>query len=665
VAAVAASAFAPILGNGWLDQLDDQANFLQNPEFTGLGPATLGWSWSTRLLGVWQPLAWVLLQAQRSLFGPGAWGFHLASLVLHALVASSVYALVLELVALGTGDPGLRDRPMFHALCGVAASLYAAHPLRTEVVAWVSCQPYLPCTLFAVLAVLAYLRAAAGPGAAWGRPGWYAASVALFAASGLSKAVSMALPMVLLVLDAYPLRRLGRGRGPGAATALLEKLPFLAVSAVVAGMAVWARAGSLRSADVLGPAGRLAQAAFGLAFYPFRTLVPANLTALHVLPDPFDPSAPPFVLGALGALALVALGVASARTPRGRGLAAALAAYGLIVAPNLGLVGSNEFLAAERYAYASTIGLFAALGGGLVLAWRHGGAGVGAALGAAGAALVLGMLPLSWGLSATWRDSRALWERALAAGSGRDDAILANLAILRFEAGDLPGARAYLSEATRANPANVSARASLARVLLAEGRAAEAAEVAEQAVALGRRGPRRPEPGAPDPLTRAEVALGHARLVLGRPGSALGPLESAVRRLDPAIPRALPPADRALLAEARTLRGQALAGLGRDDEAEAEFAGAVRLDPASARARNALGLLLVRRGAFADALDQFAEAARLDPGMADAQLNLGGAHAKLGHLDDAERAYLRALELDPDNAAARRNLEVVRGRRRP
>src|SRR5262249_15610941 len=128
---------------------------------------------------------------------------------------------------------------------GLATALFAVHPLRTEVVAWASCQPYLPCAMFYMLAVMAYLQAfpeGSSPLTTHHSPLrllWVVAAWFLFAAALLFKAVAVSLPFVLLILDVYPLRRLGhrpretdRGQwfGRPARRVWLEKVPFVALS---------------------------------------------------------------------------------------------------------------------------------------------------------------------------------------------------------------------------------------------------------------------------------------------------------------------------------------------------------------------------------------------------------------------------------------------------
>src|SRR5262249_36989359 len=152
------AAFLPVLGNDFVNW-DDQVNFLGNPDFRGLGWPQVRWAWTTFLLGVYQPLAWLLLEAQYVVGGPDPRVYHLVSLLLHAATAVALYALTAALLARCRPDIFLHD-PWARALgAGLATAVFAVHPLRVEAVAWASCQPYLPCALFSMLAVLAYLHA--------------------------------------------------------------------------------------------------------------------------------------------------------------------------------------------------------------------------------------------------------------------------------------------------------------------------------------------------------------------------------------------------------------------------------------------------------------------------------------------------------------------------
>src|SRR5262249_41665135 len=158
LALLAVVPFLPVLGNdfvGW----DDNEILVNNPDCQGLGWAQVQWAATTFHMGIYQPLGWLILGAQAAAGDLAPAGYHLVSLVLHALNAAVLFLLVVTLLA--RCQPRLRRERPWVLLGGAALAVagFMVHPLRTEVVAWVSCQSYLPCTLFAMLALLAYLRA--------------------------------------------------------------------------------------------------------------------------------------------------------------------------------------------------------------------------------------------------------------------------------------------------------------------------------------------------------------------------------------------------------------------------------------------------------------------------------------------------------------------------
>src|SRR5439155_1521514 len=150
---------------------------------------------------------------------------------------------------------------------------------------------------FFVLTVLAYVRMAGARrlGRPWRR--CFVASLGCYLLSLLAKASGMMLPIVLLVLDTYPLRRFGReSRGRAA----LEKLPYAALAGAAALIALRGQAAlsGMRPLAGYGVLDRIAQAAYGLCFYPWKSVAPVGLSALYLLPRRLDPAA----LGVLGVL---------------------------------------------------------------------------------------------------------------------------------------------------------------------------------------------------------------------------------------------------------------------------------------------------------------------------------------------------------------------------
>jgi tetratricopeptide (TPR) repeat protein len=530
---LAVVAFLPALDNGFVN-LDDHANFLYNPNYRGMGRAQVAWAWVTDWLGVYQPLAWMLFEIQYLASGADPRGYHLTSLLLHAQTAVALYALTLALV--GRARPDLLARNPTGVVLGsaLAVALFVVHPLRVEVVAWASCQPYLPCAATAILAVIAYLVAAdaAPPHRALGLLGAWA----LFALALLFKAAAVALPAVLLLLDYYPLQRLGGGPGRwfGASARWVwgEKVPFFALSLIFAALAVHAKRDTLVALEQRGPLSRVAQACYGACFYLGKTIWPTHLCAYYPVPIPFDWRAPAYlVCAALTVAASITLLLLRRRHP---GPLVAWLAYLVILAPASGLVTISSQITADRYSYLATMSGVPLLAAAIAQLTRPGrGRGpiiVGVAM--AGLGLLIGS---SRALCRSWHDTATLASHALDQGR-RDPEILVGLGWGLEERGDFAGADASFRDALQLDPFQVPALVGLGRVRFRQGRFANAAGLLTEAVGL--------QPGMP---------------------------------------------------EIHNNLGTALAAQGRHDDAIAQFTEALRLRPAFAEARKNLDL--VRRRA--------------------------------------------------------------------
>src|SRR5262245_4067562 len=240
IALVTFVAFYPSLRNGFVDFDDDQA-LLLNPRYRGLGWANLGWMFTTLHMGHYQPLSWFTLGLDHLLWGMSPWGYHLTSLLLHVANGVLFYFVCLRLLRLAFPDASGPGERALRAASGVAALLFAIHPLRVESVAWVTERRDVLSALFFLATILCYLRRhteTAEPGTGWR---WTALALSFYVLSLLSKAGGMLLPFVLVVLDVYPLRRL-RGSPTGwwsgaARRAWWEKCVYLVPAVVFAAVA--------------------------------------------------------------------------------------------------------------------------------------------------------------------------------------------------------------------------------------------------------------------------------------------------------------------------------------------------------------------------------------------------------------------------------------------
>ncbi|HWN55665.1 MAG TPA: glycosyltransferase family 39 protein, partial [Methylomirabilota bacterium] len=225
IVAVSVLAFAPSLSGEFLNW-DDERNFVKNEDYRGLGWPQIRWMFRTTLMGHYIPVTWLTLGLNYVLGGMNPWGYHLVSILIHAVNAVLFFYLARRLLAAAAGD----ELPAWaHLWSATFASLvFAVHPLRVESVAWITERRDVVSGMFFLLSVLLYLRAV-GPDPARGR-WWYGGSVIACALAMLSKASTMPLPAVLLLLDVYPLRRLGLGWR----RILVEKLPYAALAGATA-----------------------------------------------------------------------------------------------------------------------------------------------------------------------------------------------------------------------------------------------------------------------------------------------------------------------------------------------------------------------------------------------------------------------------------------------
>ena len=504
VVAVTALAFVSALTGDFV-AWDDDVNFSGNPHFRGLGWQQIRWAFTTSHLGVYQPLAWLALELQFVIGGLSPAVYHLASWLLHALNAALVYRLIATLldrarggasegaggaasrpapqarfatiVFSGSRTPALRagaadDQRTPRFAAAAAALLWALHPLRAEAVAWASCQPYLLATAFALLATLAYLSA----------PSRFAAALLLYLAAVLSKAEAIALPFVWLVLDVYPLRRLGGAagwwRGAAVRRVWLGKLPFVVIAAGASIAAVAARDHEhhLVGLDAAGVGPRLAHAAVAVWFYVGKTFAPWTLSPYY----PRSPelarglAAPAAATAAVAAIALTALLVWRAR--RAPGLCAAWIAYLVFLLPHAGLVRISNQLGADRYTYLSSVAFAAAAAGGL--AWLARGAAAAPrlrrALAPSVAAVLVVFAVLTVRQTDVWESTPSFWSFVYARSGTTSGHVANNWGAVLLQQQRYREAAEVLSRAVALSPRNAKAFHNLGIALTHTGADADA-----------------------------------------------------------------------------------------------------------------------------------------------------------------------------------------------
>ena len=488
------SVFTPALGNGFIDVYDDGPYVLGNEMVRrGLTPSGVAWAFRSFELHNWHPLTWLSHMADVDLFGIAPAGHHLTSVLLHSANAALA---VLLFASLGAGP----------ALAGILAALFALHPLRVQSVAWVAERKDVLAAFFGLLALLAYLRHARRGGA-----GALALALFAFALGLLSKPSLVPLPIVLLLLDYWPLGRLGPRERRGA---IREKIPFALLSAASAAVTLAAQwsTGAVVAGSEIPFAIRLGNAAVSVWAYLAKLVWPAGLAVYY--PHPGSSLSVPLAVAAGVALVGATSGVLAA-SRRAPWLAVGWLWYLALLLPVLGVVQVGRQAMADRYTYLPTLGILLAAGFTAAEVARRAPALASWALSGAGVAAAALLAVATRGEIRMWKDSATLFGRAMAV-TERNSVAANALGVLEAREGRVITAVALYEQAVSFDPRSGTAQQNLAAALLALDRDVEAWPHALEAVQLEPRNP------------QARLVLGMALESVGRAAEAESEYQAAL-----------------------------------------------------------------------------------------------------------------------------------------
>jgi hypothetical protein len=398
-------AFSAVLRNGFVS-LDDVFYVTDNPVTQrGLSASTVAWAFTTLYAANWHPLTWLSVMLDVELFGLDPLGHHAMSLGLHALNTALVFAFMRRL-GIGRGPSAF------------AAGLFGLHPLHVESVAWAAERKDVLSMAFGLLTLLAYIRFAEAPSRRR-----MALATGLFVLGLMAKPMLVTLPFVLLVLDWWPLRRVGSpawiaspevapsetpdiplGR-TNARRLLLEKAPlFLAAILSCAVTYLAQKAAGTVSKGSTVPS-RLANAAHSYVVYLEKFLFPTHLACFY----PTSGLRGDRVALSVATLVVVTLIAWRLRKTQPWALVGWLWYLGTLV-PMSGLVQVGSQAYADRYTYFPSLGLGLVGAIGLANATRR----LPRPAVIAGASAILTVLGVAtWRQAFVWRNSVELLEHAL------------------------------------------------------------------------------------------------------------------------------------------------------------------------------------------------------------------------------------------------------------
>ena len=512
----------------------------------------------------------------------------------------------------------------------LVSGLFAVHPLHVESVAWAAERKDVLSTFFFLWTLFAYARYSENK-----TLGRYLVVAGLFVLGLMSKPMLVTLPLVLLLIDVWPLRRTASESFLALA---IGKTPLLVMSAVSSLITIYAQrsGGALVSLESLAFERRLENASVALTTYIGRMFWPSGLSALYSYPADI----PIWQwLASLGAISAVSILVYRQRSQRPY-LAVGWLWYLITVVPVLGVVQVGSQPTADRYTYIPLLGLF------VMIAWGSEEIAKASSFGRRiTSASTIGMLLLlalaTRSQVGYWSDGTSLWTHAIA--------VTPDNALAHYHLGDAlarsgQGAPAidHYRQALLLRPDFSEAHDNLGVRLEELGRVDEAVREFEAAI-----------------LANPSNAQAHSNL--GAAQARRGDFEAAIKNFR--ITAQLKPE----LVSAYTNLGGALAETGSVEEAKRAFESALAIDINSAEAHNGLGLLSSRRGLANEAIDHFKAAVRADPNVPAIHINLCRVLAAEKRDDEAMTECEAAVTLRPNVADYRYGLAMLmlRAKRTP
>ncbi len=643
--------FGQTLGHEFVNY-DDQVYVYENSTVAhGLSLKGVEWAFTHIVAFNWHPLTMVSHMLDCQLYGLKAGGHHLTNVLLHTVTVILLFLILRRMT-------GFLWRSAF------VAAVFAIHPLRVESVAWVSERKDVLSGLFFMLTLWAYTRYARVTGGRCQvtRPDpassrftfhvsrFYCLVLLFFALGLMCKPMLVTLPLVLLLLDYWPLGRVTsdgwRVAGsdsrltphasrftshvsrltPQINHLLLEKLPLLGLAVASCAVTIYAQTKAIQPFEKYSLPLRLGNAAISYAAYLDQMFWPSNLAVLH----PFAPG-DVGVSGVVLSLILLA-GISAGVFVLGRRRPYFLTGwlwYLIMLTPVIGIVQVGTQARADRYTYLPQIGLYWLLTWAvaeLSTGWRH----RREVLGGLATGILVALIFCARTQVSYWRNSESLWNRTLACTS---DNLIAhnNLGNALLQKGRVEDAMVQFQEALQINPDYAPAHNNLGNVLIQKGKMDEAMVHFQRALDL-----------KPD-YAEAHNNLGNVLLQKGRVDEAVAHYQKALQI-------------NADYAEAHNNLGRALIQKGSVDEAMVHYQKALQINPNNAKAHNNLGYALLQKGRVDEAIVHYQKVVQITPDNAKAHYTLGNILLQKGRVEEAINQYQLALQIKPDSPSVLNNL---------
>ncbi|HEV3100025.1 MAG TPA: tetratricopeptide repeat protein, partial [Candidatus Udaeobacter sp.] len=337
------------------------------------------------------------------------------------------------------------------------AAVFAIHPLRVESVVWIEERKDVLSGAFFMLTLAAYSYYTRTRSVAR-----YVTMSILLAAGLLSKPMLVTTPVILLLLDYWPLERVKNSRDLW--RLIIEKIPVLTLSVAGAFLSAGGIAAAHDVADQLSLLARIGNSFVSYFVYIWQMIWPANLAAFYPFPQDGLPLWQP--IAAAGTLVLITVAVFALRKSR-KYLFVGWLWYLAMLLPVVGIIQINLQAHADRYTYLPQIGLCIMIAWGVadLLMNRRFRSQVATA---AAVIVIFAFAFVARVQAGYWRDSETLWTHTISVTKNNYFAH-ASLADLLMRRGRLNEAIEHSEEALRIRPNDTDAQNNLGLALLQNG----------------------------------------------------------------------------------------------------------------------------------------------------------------------------------------------------
>jgi protein O-mannosyl-transferase len=407
--------------------LDDDVYITDNSHIrSGIMPDGLHWAFCTTYAEFWHPLTWLSLIFDYQLYGLNAGGYHLTSLILHILSTLLLFRLFNRMT-------GTVWKSAF------VAALFALHPLHVESVAWISERKDVLSTFFWMLTLSLYVYYTEKPAIIR-----YLLVLFSFALALMSKSMVVTLPLIIILLDYWPLGRFKSKKGNFLLWQLREKTIFFVLSGFFVIITLIAQQNTAKTIFPLGS--RLANSAVSFVIYLEKTFWPYNLTVFY----PFPEHIPLWqVLGSILLIIMISAPVVlmAKRLPY---LFTGWLWYIITILPVIGIIQVGNHAMADRYTYLPSVGIGVMLAWGLPLLFQSENSSKKILLPVSITAIAI-MAVLAWQQCGYWKNNISLYKHALLVTKNNELAHH-NLATALSKEGKLHEAIDHYNEAIHINP---------------------------------------------------------------------------------------------------------------------------------------------------------------------------------------------------------------------